>query len=101
MVFQATEYCGVEQFWIGVRGCQDCARFDCFTPYQVEDVWCPIDGHANVFCDNQGVVKNASLPESTLSKKPNAINYHVVPEAAAAGILRFGKEDGKTNLAVC
>lgn len=59
----------------------------------------PIDGPANVFCDNQGVVKNASLPESTLSKKHNAINYHVVREAAAAGILRFGKEDGETNLA--
>ena len=51
-----------------------------------------------MFCDNQGVVKNASLPESTLSKKHNAINYHVVREAAAAGILRFG-DDGKTNLA--
>jgi len=50
---------------------------------------CPIDGPANVFCDNQGVVKNASLLESTLSKKHNAINYHVVREAAAAGILRF------------
>jgi hypothetical protein len=60
---------------------------------------CPIDGPTNVFCDNQGVVMNASLPESTLSKKHNAINYHVVPEAAAAGILRFGKEDGETNLA--
>jgi len=44
-------------------------------------------------------VKNASLPESTLSKKHNAINYHVVCEAAAAGILRFGKEDGETNIA--
>ena len=52
-----------------------------------------------MFCDNQGVVKNASLPESTLSKKHNAIYYHVVREAAAAGILRFGKEDGTTNLA--
>ena len=59
----------------------------------------PIEGPANVFCDNQGVVKNASLPESTLSKKHNAINYHVVRESAAAGILRFGKEDGQTNLA--
>ena len=39
------------------------------------------------------------LPESTLSKKHNAINYHVVREAAAAGILRFGKKDGGTNLA--
>ena len=38
----------------------------------------PIDGPADVFCDNQGVVKNMSLPESVLSKKHNAINYHAV-----------------------
>ena len=44
-------------------------------------------------------MKNASILESTLVKKHNAINYHVVQEAAAAGILRVGKEDGQTNLA--
>jgi hypothetical protein len=32
-------------------------------------------------------------------KKHNAINYHAVREVVAAGILRVGKEDGKTNLA--
>ena len=99
LVFQATEYCGVEQFWIGVRCCKDCARCDCFTRIKLRMFGCPIDGPANVFCDNQGAVKNASLPESTLSKKHNAINCHVVREAAAAGILRFGKKDGETNLA--
>jgi hypothetical protein len=59
----------------------------------------PIEGPTNVFCDNPGVVKNVSIPESTLMKKHNAINYHAVREAAAAGILRVGKEDGETNLA--
>jgi hypothetical protein len=44
-------------------------------------------------------VKNVSIPDSTLMKKHNAINYHVVREAVAAGILRVGKEDGETNLA--
>jgi hypothetical protein len=57
-----------------------------------------IDGPVNVFCNNRGVVKNISIPESTLMKKHNAINYHSVREAVAAGILRVGKEDGKTNL---
>jgi hypothetical protein len=32
-------------------------------------------------------------------KKHNAINYHAVQEAAAAGILRVGKEDDETNIA--
>ena len=44
-------------------------------------------------------MKNTSVPESTLTKKHNAINYHAVREAAAAGILRVGKEDGQSNLA--
>jgi hypothetical protein len=59
----------------------------------------PIDGPSNVFCDNNGVVKNTSIPESTLQKKHNAINYHAIREAVAAGIIRVGKEDGMTNLA--
>ena len=58
-----------------------------------------VDGPSNVFCDNRGVVMNTSIPESTLTKKHNSINYHVVREAVAAGILRVGKEDGQTNLA--
>ena len=58
----------------------------------------PIEGPTNVFCDNQGVVKNASVPESVLQKKHNVINYHAVREAVAAGIIRVGKEDGTTNL---
>jgi hypothetical protein len=53
----------------------------------------------NVFCDNQGVVYNTSIPESTLNKKHNAINYHVVREAVAAKILRVTKEESETNLA--
>ena len=54
---------------------------------------------ANVFCNNRGVVKNASVPESVLTKKHNAINYHAVREAVAAKIIRVGKESGETNLA--
>jgi hypothetical protein len=67
--------------------------------YKLRMFGVPIEGPANVFCDNRGVVKNVSIPESTLMKKHNAINYHAVREAVAAGILRVGKEDGETNLA--
>jgi hypothetical protein len=59
----------------------------------------PLLGPANVLCENQGVVKNTSIPESTLTKKHNAINYHIIQEAAAMGIIRVGKEDTETNLA--
>ena len=59
----------------------------------------PLKGLTNAHCDNLGVVKNTSIPESTLQKKHNSINYHIVREAAAAGILRVGKEDTETNIA--
>ena len=59
----------------------------------------PIVGPCDLFCDNLGVVKNTSIPESTLNKKHNAINYHAVREAAAANILRVGKEATESNLA--
>ena len=59
----------------------------------------PIDGPADVFCDNAGVVKNTSVLESTLKKKHNSTNCHAVREAVAAETLRIGKEDGSTNLA--
>ena len=44
------------------------------------------------------VVKNTSFPQSKLFKKHNAVNYHVVREIAAAGIIYVGQEDTETNL---
>ncbi len=59
----------------------------------------PLSGPTNVFCDNNAVVQNTTIPESTLSKKHNAINHHIICEAVAAGIIHVGKEDTLTNIA--
>lgn len=67
--------------------------------YKLRMFGVPSEGPAQVYCDNQGVVKNTSIPESVFSTKHNAINYHAVREAAAAGILEVHKEDTETNLA--
>ena len=67
--------------------------------YKLRMFGVPVPEPAVVLCDNQGVVKNASVPESTLSKRHNAINNNIVRELVAAGILRVRKEDGMTNLA--
>ncbi len=67
--------------------------------YKLRMFGVPLEGPAQVFCDNQGVVKNTSVPESVLTKKHNAVNYHAVREAAAAGVLEVHKEDTATNLA--
>jgi hypothetical protein len=77
-----------------------CKELIVATHYKLRMFGVEVDGPANEFCDNCGVVKNVSIPESMLMKKHNAINYHAVRrEAVAAGIFRVGKEDGETNLA--
>ena len=65
---------------------------------QVVDVW-GAHARASSCALRQPVVKNASIPESALSKRHNAINYNIVRESVAAGILHVRKEDGTTNLA--
>ena len=59
----------------------------------------PLDGPANIFCDNLSVVKSSTQPECTLSKKHNGIAYHKVREAVAGGWIRIAYESTKTNLA--
>jgi hypothetical protein len=67
--------------------------------YKLRMFGVPLEGPAQVYCDNQGVVKNTSIPVSELRKKHNAINYHAVREAAAAGVLEVHKDDTQPNLA--
>ena len=67
--------------------------------YKLRMMGVPLDGETSVFCDNESVFKNASLPESTLKKKHNAVAYHRTREAQAASIVRLAWESGSTNIA--
>ena len=59
----------------------------------------PLARPVNIFFYKNGFLKNTRIPEYTLSKKHNAINYHCVHESASAGIMCVGKEDMEMNLA--
>jgi hypothetical protein len=66
--------------------------------YKLRMFGIPIEGPTDIFCDNESVYKNASRPESVLSKKQHSISYHSAREAVASGIVRIAKEDTLTNL---
>ncbi len=66
--------------------------------YKLRMFGVPIEGATNVFCDNEAVYKNTSLPESTLKKKHRAIAYHRCREAVASDTVRVAKEGTATNL---
>jgi len=43
----------------------------------------PVNGPCYIYGDNQSVLCNASLPDSTLKKKSQSIAYHFVREGSA------------------
>jgi hypothetical protein len=67
--------------------------------YKLRMMGVELQGACNVFCNNNAVVLNSSVPESVLKKKHAAVNYHRTREVIAAGIIRVAKEDTATNIA--
>ena len=59
----------------------------------------PIQGPTNVYCDNEAVVSNSSLAESTLKKKHLSVSYHKTRECYAKGAVRIGYKSTDSNLA--
>lgn len=55
--------------------------------YKLKMFGVPILGTSSMFCDNKSVVTYASVPSLVLNKRHNAICYHRVREAQAAGII--------------
>ena len=65
--------------------------------YTLRSFGVPLDGPAWMFGDNQSVVTSSTNPHSTLGKRMNALSYHRVGEAVAAGWLRFEHIPGTEN----
>lgn len=67
--------------------------------YKLRMMGVPVSGHAHMRVDNMSVVKNTTMPESSLKKKSNAIAFHFVRENVAAGIVRIAFEPSGSNRA--
>ena len=67
--------------------------------YKLQMMGVPINGYCHTLVDNMSVVKNSSVPESTLKKKSNSIAYHYVRSRCAADILRIEWINTKDQLA--
>ena len=67
--------------------------------YKLRMMGVPLKGPTNVYCDNEAVVSNSSLAESTLKKKHLSVSYHKTRECGAKGAVRIGYESTETNLA--
>jgi len=57
----------------------------------------PIRKKAYMFRDNKSVMDSSTIPHSKLHKRHNALSFHHVQEAIAAGILAFYHIEGTEN----
>ena len=57
--------------------------------YKLRMMKVPIKGAANIFADNESVLRSFMNPESTLSKKHVSVAYHLNRTAFAANIVNI------------
>ena len=57
-----------------------------------------MEEETKIFGDNNAVIINNLVPESTLRKKHHSINYYYVRESISAGIVLIFKVDTGSNL---
>ena len=56
-----------------------------------------VEKPSEIFCDNEIVTKNSSIPESTLSKNHNSVCYHRIREEVASNMIRVAWLSGELN----
>ena len=55
----------------------------CGLRYKLRMMGIPVNGPAFIFGDNQSVLANTTIPDSTLKKKSQSIAYHFIREGVA------------------
>ena len=65
--------------------------------YELRMLGVPIEGPSIMFGGNMAVINSASILDSNLKKRHNALSYHRVREAIAANVLRMYHIKGTEN----
>jgi hypothetical protein len=67
------------------------------TRYMLRMLGVQMSGPSYLFGDNLAVVSSSTIPEFNLKKRHNALSYHRVREAVAAGIIKYIHINGTDN----
>ena len=62
---------------------KQCCEYICGLRDTLRMMGTPVDGPTYIYSDNQSVLANTTIPDSTLKKKSQSIAYHFVQERAA------------------
>lgn len=67
--------------------------------YKLRMMGLAVEKASTIFGDNQAIITNMQFPTSSIKKKHNAVAYHKIREAVAAGFVRIGHVRGNANIA--
>jgi hypothetical protein len=67
---------------------KQCCEYICGLRYKLRIMGIPCEGPTYIYGDNQSVLANTTIPDSTLKKKIQSIAYHFVREGSARDELR-------------
>ena len=84
LALEETDGSGNKCIWIGIYGNEASNRVPTWIRYKLRMFGIPVDEPAFIYGDNQSVLINASVTESTLKKKRQSVAYHFVREGCAA-----------------
>ena len=56
-----------------------------------------VQGYTCIWCDNEAVVNNSSIPNHALNKKHNSVSFYMVREVIASGAARVAHISGTEN----
>ena len=62
---------------------KQCCKYICGLHYKLRMFGIPVEGPTYIYGDNQSVLANTTIPESTLKKKSQSIAYHFVREGCS------------------
>ena len=62
---------------------KQCCEYICSLRYKLQMMGIPCDEPAFIYGDNQSVLANTTIPDSTLKKKSQSITYHFIREGVA------------------
>jgi hypothetical protein len=90
----------IKHLWIWACGNKYCTRLNIWTMIKLTYFGISIQGSVNTYGDNNAMVKDTNILESTLSKKLNLINYHIVRKLLQLDDKNCN-EDTETLLSFC
>ena len=61
---------------------KQCCEYICGLRYKLRMMGIPVEGPTSIDGDNQSVLANTTIPDSTLKKESQSIAYHFVHEGA-------------------